>query len=289
MNQSIIDNVVSKEAFDQVQKLESMLESVGTKMSSMGVKSLKSNSSDEIISALKRIEELEKKIAAITDQRIQKELNLDRQIKERKVSLDALTRSEREQIKATNETVGSYQNLVSSYNIAKKEMLDMAAAGDTTSAKYQEARLRVQELDAQIKSLNASTRGTVQAKQNEVGAYAQLVQAYNLARKEMLDMAAAGDLTSKKFLDAKANATKLGTDLFKLNASTMQVGSGMNNAYNSTFQMTQVMRELPNFAMGARIGFMSLSNNLPMLYDGFAQLAKQIDNVTGKQKDAGIS
>ena len=289
MNQGIIDNIVSKEAFDQVVKLESMLESVGSKMSSMGVKSLKGNSSDDLINALKKIEELEKKIAAITDQRIQKELNLDRQIKERKVSLDALTRSEREQIKATNETVGSYQNLVSSYNIAKKEMLDMAAAGDTTSAKYQESKLRVQELDAQIKSLNASTRGTVQAKQNEVGAYSQLVQAYNMARKEMLDMAAAGDTTSKKFLEAKANATKLGTDLFRLNASTMQVGSGMNNAYNSTFQMTQVMRELPNFAMGARIGFMSLSNNLPMLYDGFAQLAKQIDIVTGKQKGWGYA
>ena len=92
MNQGIIDNVVSKEAFDQVQKLESMLESVGAKMSSMGVKSLKGNSSDELIAALKKIEELEKKISAITDQRIQKELNLDRQIKERKVSLDALTR-----------------------------------------------------------------------------------------------------------------------------------------------------------------------------------------------------
>lgn len=289
MNQGIIDNVVSKEAFDQVQKLESMLESVGAKMSSIGVRLPRSKESDQLISALKKIEELENKIAARTDQRIQKELNLDRQIKERKVSLDALTRAEREQIKATNETVGSYQNLVSSYNIAKKEMLDMAAAGDTTSAKYQEAKLRVQELDAQIKSLNASTRGTVQAKQNEVGAYAQLVQAYNLARKEMLDMAAAGDLTSKKFLDAKANATKLGTDLFRLNASTMQVGSGMNNAYNSTFQMTQVMRELPNFAMGARIGFMSLSNNLPMLYDGFAQLAKQIDNVTGKEKGWGYA
>jgi hypothetical protein len=289
MNQGIIDNVVSKEAFDQVQKLESMLESVGAKMSSIGVRLPRSKESDQLISALKKIEELENKIAAITDQRIQKELNLDRQIKERKVSLDALTRAEREQIKATNEVVGSYQNLVSSYNIAKKEMLDMAAAGDTTSAKYQEAKLRVQELDAQIKSLNASTRGTVQAKQNEVGAYTQLVQAYNLARKEMLDMAAAGDLTSKKFLDAKANATKLGTDLFRLNALTMQVGSGMNNAYNSTFQMTQVMRELPNFAMGARIGFMSLSNNLPMLYDGFAQLAKQIDNVTGKEKGWGYA
>jgi hypothetical protein len=289
MNQGIIDNVVSKEAFDQVQKLESMLESVGAKMSSIGVRLPRSKESDQLISALKKIEELENKIAARTDQRIQKELNLDRQIKERKVSLDALTRAEREQIKATNEVVGSYQNLVSSYNIAKKEMLDMAASGDTTSAKYQEAKLRVQELDAQIKSLNASTRGTVQAKQNEVGAYAQLVQAYNLARKEMLDMAAAGDLTSKKFLDAKANATKLGTDLFKLNASTIQVGSGMNNAYNSTFQMTQVMRELPNFAMGARIGFMSLSNNLPMLYDGFAQLAKQIDSVTGKEKGWGYA
>ena len=58
MNQGIIDNVVSKEAFDQVQKLESMLESVGAKMSSIGVRLPRSKESDQLISALKKIESL---------------------------------------------------------------------------------------------------------------------------------------------------------------------------------------------------------------------------------------
>jgi len=71
--------------------------------------------------------------------------------------------------------------------------------------------------------------------------------------------------------------------------STTRVGKGMNNAYNSTFQMTQVMRELPNFAIDARIGLMSLSNNLPMLTDGFKQLANQVDNTTGKAKGWGYA
>ena len=56
MNQGIIDNVVSKEAFDQVQKLESMLESVGAKMSSIGVRLPRSKESDQLISALNKIE-----------------------------------------------------------------------------------------------------------------------------------------------------------------------------------------------------------------------------------------
>ena len=52
----------------------------------------------------------------------------------------------------------------------------------------------------------------------------------------------------------------------------MAKASGSNmvktqSMYGATFQLTQVMRELPNFAIDARIGFMALSNNLPMLTD----------------------
>ena len=55
----------------------------------------------------------------------------------------------------------------------------------------------------------------------------------------------------------------------------------MNSMYGATFQLTQVMRELPNFAIDARIGFMSLSNNLPMLIDSFKILKQQIIDTEG--------
>ena len=54
--------------------------------------------------------------------------------------------------------------------------------------------------------------------------------------------------------------------------------------YGATFSLTQVMRELPNFAIDARVGFMALSNNLPMLAENFQNVAKEIDTTTGKKK-----
>ena len=47
------------------------------------------------------------------------------------------------------------------------------------------------------------------------------------------------------------------------------------NYWQTTGQLVQVVRELPNFAISAQIGLMSLSNNLPMLMDGFRNASKE--------------
>lgn len=45
-----------------------------------------------------------------------------------------------------------------------------------------------------------------------------------------------------------------------------------NAAKNATISFNQVLREVPNFAIDARIGLTSLSNNLPQVADGFKGL-----------------
>ena len=86
---------------------------------------------------------------------------------------------------------------------------------------------------------------------------------------------------SKEFQNLNAQHAKLQQEYQRTARATGVMGRSMNSTYGSTFQLTQVMRELPNFAIDARIGFMALSNNLPMLADSFKQLKQQIIDTEG--------
>jgi len=86
---------------------------------------------------------------------------------------------------------------------------------------------------------------------------------------------------SKEFQNLNAQHSKLQSEYQRTARATGVMGRSINSTYGSTFQLTQVMRELPNFAIDARIGFMALSNNLPMLADSFKQLKQQIIDTEG--------
>lgn len=150
---------------------------------------------------------------------------------------------------------------------------------------------------------NRITKLTIQLNTSAAGSYNALSAQYSLNVIELNKYSNAQIQASARLKKLQADTEGLKNSMKTLKEatgdSTLNVGNygsalhgttkTMNSAYNSTFQMTQVMRELPNFAIDARIGFMSLSNNLPMLYDGFKQLATQIDSVTGKQKGWGYA
>ena len=87
---------------------------------------------------------------------------------------------------------------------------------------------------------------------------------------------------SKEYKNAVADAKRYEQEIAKLEMETGRLTAKKTSMYGATFQLTQVMRELPNFAMDARIGFMSLSNNLPMLVDSFNLLSQTIDKATMK-------
>ena len=84
------------------------------------------------------------------------------------------------------------------------------------------------------------------------------------------------------YTEAAAKHAVLQKEYLKTSQATGVMGRQSLSAYGGTFQLTQIMRELPNFAIDARIGFMALSNNLPMLIDSFKLLAERVDD-TGKK------
>lgn len=85
----------------------------------------------------------------------------------------------------------------------------------------------------------------------------------------------------------------LGPDLLKqvqntynsvtqLEKSMGQYSRNVGNYKNETFQLTQVLREVPAFTFSATTGILALSNNLPMLADGFKNVAAATNEATGK-------
>lgn len=95
---------------------------------------------------------------------------------------------------------------------------------------------------------------------------------------------AASDTQNPKYLELIGNTKKLSAEYDRMAKAAGANMTKTNSMYGATFSLTQVMRELPNFAIDARIGFMALSNNLPMLAENFQRVTKEIDTVTGKQK-----
>ena len=107
------------------------------------------------------------------------------------------------------------------------------------------------------------------------------------AKQELANRAAQKYLTtlgaeSKEYKQAIADTKRYAQEINQMEVNTGKLVGKTTSMYGATYQLTQVMRELPNFAMDARIGFMALSNNLPMLQDAFSRLSKQIDETTGK-------
>lgn len=157
----------------------------------------------------------------------------------------------------------------------------------TASAAQAKAKVTIEEKVATASLTNIQKLNAIAAS-SQVSAFERLVAAQKLAAMAAQEAGLKFGLESTQFQQASLHSTKLAGNLSKLSQASGNMGrAGMNNAYNSTFQLTQVMRELPNFAIDARIGFMSLSNNLPMLADGFKQLSNSVDAAGNKLGNAG--
>lgn len=167
---------------------------------------------------------------------------------------DALTEANKRLTKSVQELEIAQQKITATTakNIASKQALSQVQKLNATLASTETSEL--QKMDAQMKLISLDLQKMVVAKQTETKAYTDGIA-------KLKNMSVEYDRLSKAS-----------------GASMMKTKS----MYGSTFQLTQVMRELPNFAIDARVGFMALSNNLPMLADGFSQLKNEIDATTGK-------
>ena len=99
-------------------------------------------------------------------------------------------------------------------------------------------------------------------------------------KKRIAELEAKEVLTSNEQAELQENKARL-----KASQSTTRSTTGAGASYfNTTGQMIQVIRELPNFAISAQTGLMSLSNNLPTLFEGFRMAAKEGKGLNGVLK-----
>ena len=76
---------------------------------------------------------------------------------------------------------------------------------------------------------------------------------------QLQKLVASGKTETQEYLTKIASLKKLSQE-YQISAKAsgnMQMQT--RSMYGATFSLTQVMRELPNFAISSRIGFMSLS------------------------------
>jgi hypothetical protein len=107
-------------------------------------------------------------------------------------------------------------------------------------------------------------------------AYTDLLTKYQMAEAKARQYILTLGEQSNEAIEAVADLKRMGAEIDRLNTTMGKYQSKTFNASYATFSLSQVVRELPNFAIDARLGFMALSNNLPMLADDFSRLTKEL-------------
>ncbi len=108
-----------------------------------------------------------------------------------------------------------------------------------------------------------------------VSAYDQLNKKHIEARKAAMDLGVQYGITSKEFLEAAKIANQYDMKLKQIDSTLGKHNRNVGNYNNLQVQMSQVMREAPNFAIDPRIGIMSLTNNLPMLAEAIGEVSEK--------------
>lgn len=167
-----------------------------------------------------------------------------------------------------------YEDVLNSVSKATSELerLKKRIAFAQSDEGKQVAALRVH-----MQNLNRENKEQVQDTQTLSSAYDELNRKHTAARKNAMDLGVQHGIASKQFLEAAAAANQYDQKLKQIDSALGKHNRNVGNYNDLQTQVTQVMREAPNFAIDPRIGIMSLTNNLPML-------AEAMSDVTAKNK-----
>ena len=181
--------------------------------------------------------------------------------------------------KLYTEAAAQAQALAKAYNdLIKVQATYTAQQEQTTQAQIAQTQA--------TKEAISNKRLEIQATNEGIGSYQRAKAAIELEQRALLNLGQTEGITSQKFKDAQATFQTNATALRNLEQATGGVSRGMNAAYGPMFSFTQILREMPNFAISTRIGFMSLSNNIPMFVDEFKRFSQSINETTGKANGA---
>ena len=183
--------------------------------------------------------------------------------------------------KKINEIVSAQQRQSKSLDEIEKLEKKLTETMTLKAQLMQEIKLKQQE---EVLNNKAFIKGAQAAE----GSINQLRLQLNQATKAY-DAMGKAERESGKGTTLLTNIQNTTTALKQLEANTGRFQRNVGNYTGATFQLTQVMRELPNFAQSAEIGIRSLSNNLPMLADSFGQVRKEAGGTLPALKIFGAS
>lgn len=158
--------------------------------------------------------------------------------------------------------------LISMIDTLNKEQKSNTKVTDEQKNKYAENTVALKEYRAQLSTLVRETRNEIKSTSEKLGYIQQLkAQVSNLTLEyERLTQA---ELQGEKGAQVLSNLKSKREELSKLEQAygnyTRNVGNYSSATNMLAINLGQVMKEIPNFAISARIGIMSLTNNLPML------------------------
>ena len=194
---------------------------------------------------------------------------------ERKAALSQANQSYKEQKNSVKQLYDNIQNLTN----AEKEHLMSAMAN---KAEVKELTKNMQS-QATMMNLTASAYERLKAEANLAQQAAlNAGAALEFAKRGGAANAAEIDKLNREYNDLAKKSQDVTHSLYQMEQATGKVTARTMGSYPAVFSFSQVLREMPNFAISARVGFMSLSNNLPMLADDFRRLSKEVDVNTGK-------
>lgn len=150
--------------------------------------------------------------------------------------------------------------------ITELEKLTQRLAHAQTEEAKAEAQVR-----EQIRRKNQELRNTAKETQAADGSLNQMRATLSRLKAEAANL----NIDSDAFKKAAANIDELNTKILTAEASMgdhrRNVGNYSSAFNNLSFQVQQVARELPSLAIGPKMFFLAISNNLPMLKDAYDQ------------------
>lgn len=158
----------------------------------------------------------------------------------------------------TDSIIKGLQQVKGVYTELTQEQIKQAA--ELTILEQKEKQL----LEARNKSANPSTIIRYNKEINET------VKQIG-ALKEATDKLGASNLRAKQEIDAVSIATKNAFNGTQVNA-VKSAATQFNALGNS---VNQISRELPAFAVSANVGFLAISNNLPIFFDALEKVKKE--------------
>ena len=158
----------------------------------------------------------------------------------------------------TDSIIKGLQQVKGVYTELTQEQIKQAA--ELTILEQKEKQL----LEARNKSANPSTIIRYNKEINET-----VKQIGSL--KEAIDKLGASNLKAKQEIDAVSIATKNAFNGTQVNA-VKSAATQFNALGNS---VNQISRELPAFAVSANVGFLAISNNLPIFFDALEKVKKE--------------